>query len=100
VKEYVVDVALAPEASVNVLPPSVETFHCTVGGGDPDAIAENEAVEFGATVSLEGSLVTVGATGPVVLTSRVAAFVVALPNRLEKTALYMYPFSERGALNI
>jgi hypothetical protein len=78
----------------------VETSHCTVGAGDPDAAAENEAVEFGATVSLEGWLVIVGADGPVTMTFRVAAIVVVLPKKLEKTALYMYPFSEGRAVNV
>jgi hypothetical protein len=91
VKEYVVDVELVPEALDHVFPPSVETTHCTDGVGDPDAAAENEAVAFGATVSLEGWPVIVGAAGPPV-TVRVAAFVVALPNKLEKTALYLNPF--------
>jgi hypothetical protein len=53
-KEYVADVELVPEALDHVFPPSLETTHCTVGVGDPDAAAENEAVAFGATVSLEG----------------------------------------------
>jgi hypothetical protein len=75
----------------------VETSHCTVGAGDPDATAENEAVAFGATVSLEGWLVIVGAAGPLV-TVRVAAFVVALPKMLEKTARYIYPVSEERAM--
>jgi hypothetical protein len=75
----------------------VDTCHCTVGAGDPDAAAENEAVEFGATVSLEGWLVIVGDAGPLV-TVRVAAIVVAFPNRLVKTALYSYPFSEARAV--
>jgi hypothetical protein len=32
----------------------IENCHWTVGAGDPDAAAENEAVEFAATESLEG----------------------------------------------
>jgi hypothetical protein len=75
----------------------VEKSHCTVGVGDPDAAAENEAVEFGATVSLEGWLVIVGGAGPPV-TVRFAVFVVAFPNRLEKTALYLYPLSVATAV--
>ena len=88
---------LAPGAIDHVVPPSVETCHCTVGVGDPEAAAENDAVEFGATVSLEGWLVIVGAAEPPV-TVRVAAFVVAFPKRLVKTALYLYPFWEVWAV--
>jgi hypothetical protein len=32
----------------------VETCHCTVGVGDPDADALNDAIEFAAAESLEG----------------------------------------------
>jgi hypothetical protein len=76
----------------------VETSHCAVGAGDPDAAAENEAVEFGATVSFDGWLVIVGGAEPPV-TVRVAAFVVVDPKKLEKTALYSYPFSVERAVN-
>jgi hypothetical protein len=38
----------------HVLPPFVETCHCTVGAGDPEADALNDAVEFAATESFEG----------------------------------------------
>jgi hypothetical protein len=76
----------------------VDNSHCTVGVGDPDAAAEKEAVEFGATVSLEGWLVIDGGAGPLV-TVRFAAFVAAFPNRLEKMALYLYPLSEGTAVN-
>jgi hypothetical protein len=97
VKEYVVDVELAPGALDRVFQPSVETTHCTVGVGVPDAAAVNEAVAFGATVAFEGWLVIVGA-GPLV-TVRVAAFVAAFPNKLEKTALNSLPFWEACAVN-
>jgi hypothetical protein len=43
----------------------VETCHCTVGAGDPDAEALNDAVEFAATESLEGWLVILGREKPV-----------------------------------
>jgi hypothetical protein len=83
---------------VNVVPPSVETCHCTVGVGDPVAEALNDTFEPAATVWLEGELVIVGAAVAAVTVS-VAAFVVALPNRLEKTARYSYRFTELWAVN-
>jgi hypothetical protein len=43
--------------------------------------------------------VIVGGVGPVVVTVRVAAFVVAFPNRFVNTALYLYPFSVGMAVN-
>jgi hypothetical protein len=98
VKEYVVDVELVPEALDHVFPASLETTHCTFGVGDPDAAAENDAVAFGATDWLAGWLVIVGGAGPPV-TVRVAAFVEAFPNKLEKTALYRYPLWEVWAVN-
>ncbi|HXN63629.1 MAG TPA: hypothetical protein VN886_24500 [Acidimicrobiales bacterium] len=76
------------------VPPSAENCHWTVGVGDPDAVALNEAVDPAATVTLTGWLVIVGGalTGPV--TVRVAALVLALPDELVKTARYSRPFSE------
>ena len=70
------------------VPPSAETCHCTVGVGDPDAAALNEAVIPAVTVTLTGWLVIVGGAlgGPVKV--RVAALVVALPDELVKTASY------------
>jgi hypothetical protein len=38
----------------HVLPPFVDTCHCTVGVGDPDADALKNAVEPAATESFEG----------------------------------------------
>ena len=40
-RESVVDVA--PAMGLHVVPPSVETCHCTVGAGVPEAAAVNEA---------------------------------------------------------
>ena len=47
-----------------MLPPLVETCHCTVGVGDPDAEALNCAREPAATESFEGCLVIFGAARP------------------------------------
>ena len=41
---------VAPVIGVNVAPPSVETCHCTVGVGVPDAAAVNVAVAPTVTV--------------------------------------------------
>lgn len=43
------------------LPPLLETSHCTVGVGPPDAAAVNDALESTATVSLAGWVTTCGA---------------------------------------
>ena len=48
-----------------LFPPLAETCHCTFGVGDPVADAVNDAVEFAATVSLEGWVVTFGREKPV-----------------------------------
>lgn len=49
---------VAPGRSVNVVPPSVLTCHCTVGAGDPVAAALNDADCPEVTVRLEGDDVT------------------------------------------
>ena len=55
-----------------------------VGVGSPDAVEVNVAVSPGSCVAFVGSSVTTGAA----TTSTVAAFVVALPEALVKTARY------------
>jgi hypothetical protein len=50
---------------VNVVPPSVETCHCTNSGAVPDADALNDTFEPAATVWLEGELVILGREKPV-----------------------------------
>ena len=76
------------------VPPSAENCHWTVGVGDPDAAALNEAVDPAATVTLTGWLVIVGGalTGPVMV--RVAALVLALPGRVGEDRSVLRPFSE------
>src|SRR5215472_11374597 len=59
VKVSVVEVA--PGRSVNVVPPSELTCHCTVGAGDPVADALNDALCPDVTVVLDGEDVTVSA---------------------------------------
>jgi len=82
-------VETAPPTFVKELPPLVETCHWTVGVGDPDAEALNDAGEPEATDSLVGEEVIEGAlVDTVPVTVRVAALVVALPMKFEKTALY------------
>ena len=65
----------------------VETRHWTVGVGEPEAAALNEAVELAATLSLAGWVVIVGATAGTV-TVKVAGAVVAAPAEFLKTASY------------
>ena len=57
-----VKVALVPPTTDEKLAPwSVETFHCTVGAGNPLAAAEKVALCGVTTDLLVGSMVTVGA---------------------------------------
>jgi hypothetical protein len=51
---------VAPVTFAHVVPASVDTCHWTVGVGEPDAAALNEAVELAATLSLAGWVVIVG----------------------------------------
>ena len=51
---------MAPVTFAHVVPASVDTCHWTVGVGEPDAAALNEAVERAATLSLAGWVVIVG----------------------------------------
>ena len=73
---------------VNVVPPSVDTCHCTVGAGLPDAAAVNVAVEPAVTEVLAGCVVTAG----VAVTVSVATLVVAVPAEFVNTARYCVPF--------
>ena len=59
--------------SVNVVPPSVLTSHCTVGVGVPLAAAVNVAVATALTDAADGLVVT---TGPVELPCAIVTFVV------------------------
>jgi hypothetical protein len=58
----VVDVA--PATVLHVRPALVDTRHWTVGVGEPDAAALNEAVDPAATLLLPGWVVIVGAADP------------------------------------
>jgi len=53
---------VAPAIEVKVVPELVETLHCTVGVGSPEALAVNEALAPDATVTLDGFFVTLGKT--------------------------------------
>jgi hypothetical protein len=75
-------------SSVNVAPPSVDTCHCTVGAGLPEAAAVNVALAPSTTVVLVGCVVTVGAKSTV----SVATCVVAVPLLFVNTARYCVPF--------
>jgi hypothetical protein len=65
----------------------VDTRHWTVGVGEPDAAALNEAVDPAATLSAAGWVVMAGAA-PGAVTVRVAGAVVAVPAELVNTASY------------
>ncbi len=88
-------VEVAPGMLLNVVPPSVETCHCTVGLGLPEAAAVKVAVPPAQTSWLVGFVVTLGAT----LTVRVAAVVVEVPQKLVKTARNWWPLSAAVAEN-
>src|SRR4051794_829339 len=75
--------------SENVAPPSVETCHCTVGDGLPEAEALKLNGSPAATAWSDGLDVTDGA----VCTVRLAAVVVVEPTTLVKTARYWWPSS-------
>ena len=59
VAEY--DDEVAPAMSVQVVPPSVECCHCTVGSGTPDAAAAREKGPTPGRARLAGDAVTTGA---------------------------------------
>jgi hypothetical protein len=84
-------VEVAPDTAVHVVPPLVDTRHCTLGVGAPLAAALKVAVDPGLTVSLLGCVVTLGATSFTTVT--VAADVVAVPATFVNTARTSHPFS-------
>ena len=87
---------VAPARLLYVLPPFVDSFHCTVGAGLPDAAAVNVAVWPAVTVSDLGWLVIAGfvvSAGGGLVTVRVAALVVVESPTLVKTASYSLPLS-------
>src|SRR5437868_1041770 len=80
--------------SVKVVPLSVETCHCTVGVGLPEAAAVK--VTLPAQMACDtGLVVTVAA----VLTVSVAAVVVAVPHEFVNTARYFLALSDADAVN-
>ena len=93
VKLYVGEVA--PVMSVNVVPPSVLTCHCTVGVGMPLAVAVNVAMLPALTV-IDESVDTVGATASV----NVAGLLVKLPRLLVNTASYSVPLTAAEAVKL
>jgi hypothetical protein len=89
VVEAIASVSLvAPDTPDHVVPPSVETCHCTDVAFDAEAL--NEAPVPATTVSLDGSPVTTGVTADTV---NVAAIVVAVELNSENTARYSLPDS-------
>ncbi len=80
---------------LQVLPPSVDTCHWTVGAGLPDAAAVNVAVWPTGVVTLAGCVVTVGAKSTV----SVAGLVVAAAAVFVNTARYSLPFCEAVVLD-
>src|SRR5580700_9562926 len=52
---------VAPATGLQMVPPLVETSHCTVGAGKPDAAASKMAVWPSSTIGLSGCSVTAGA---------------------------------------
>jgi hypothetical protein len=80
-------VEVAPETLVNVVPPSVDTCHCTVGVGVPEAAAVNVAAFGAVTVWFVGLVVTVGG----VTTVSVAMLLFVDPPVFVNTARYWVP---------
>jgi hypothetical protein len=78
---------VAPATVDQVVPALVDTCHWTVGVGEPEAAALNEAVEFAATLSLAGWVVMMG-EAPDAVTVKVAGAVVAVPAEFLNTASY------------
>ncbi len=93
VNVYVVEVA--PAMSLKVVPPSVESCHCTVGLGLPEAAAVKLALVPLQAVVFVGSVVTTGG----VLTVSVAAVVFVEPQTSVKTARYWLLLSAPVAVN-
>ncbi len=88
VTELSVKVAeVAPATVDQLLPPSIETIHCTVGVGAPLALALKLTGLLATTAWLVGWPVICGATA-LAITDSVAALLVALPATLVKTARY------------
>jgi hypothetical protein len=81
---------VAPGTSLKVVPLLVETCHCTVGAGVPDACDVNVAVAPAVTVWSVGCVVTTGALVATVTVS-VAGFDLAVPAELVNTVRYLLP---------
>ena len=81
---------------VKVVPPLVETCHCTVGAGTPVPAAVKLAGWPWATWVLTGEAVTVGR----VLNSNVAGVESTEPAGLVNTAWYSFPFSPAAVVNV
>ena len=79
---------VAPTTFVKDTPLLVLSCHCTVGIGDPIAAATNVTVAPSVTVSFAGFRVTIGG----VITVKIAAVVVAVPDPFVNTARYLFPF--------
>src|SRR5438034_17779 len=82
--------------SLNVMPPSVESCHCTVGAGEPLAAAVKVTGVPAHTFWSVGFVVTSGR----VSTVSVAALVVAEPQLLLKTARYCLPLSAGAVVKV
>ncbi len=81
---------MAPSTGLQVPPPSVEICHCTVGAGNPEAVASKTALWPSSTVTLSGCLVTAGAF----CTVSVAASLLASPSVFLKVARYSWPLRD------
>ena len=91
-------VEVYPAASIQVMPPSTETCHCTLGVGVPLAAAVKVTGSPWATDWLTGWVVTTGAmSGRTVI---VAAVLVAVPAMLEKNARSCHPLTKRVGIPV
>ena len=86
---------VAPPMLLQVLPPSVETCHWTVGAGVPEAAALNVTVVPETTLWPPGCDVTEGGVDTV----NTAAAEVAEPAEFVNTARYVLPLSPWVTLN-
>ncbi len=79
----------APSTALQLTPASVETSHCTLGAGKPDAVASSTALWPSSTTTLDGWCVTAGAF----CTVSVAAALTASPSTFLNAARYSCPLS-------
>ena len=87
---------MAPAILLNVKPPSLLIFHCTVAAGLPPAAAVKVTVPPSLTVCEDGFVVTVGAKSTV----NVAGLLVTVPRLFVNTASNCLPLSPAAVVKL